>query len=222
MLAATRAALAAHPERAIGQGFMIGCGDSYCAALAARSFVMDATGRMVEPVEALEFSRYLVGYVPANSFVFGVSNSGTVSRTIEGVALARERGAWTFAVTVSADNRLAATAETLVKVNAVPNIKERPDGTRVVTPGSVTYTASMLGLFVAGIALGEKVGISIKNGRRHWSGSSWAARQHGRGRQNCSARRRGDRGELLSRPQDGHPRRRAELRHGLFRHGEMA
>src|SRR5260370_7449422 len=137
---------------------MIGCGDSYCAAVAARSFMMEATGRMVEPVEALEFSRYLVSYIPARSFVFGVSNSGTVSRTIEGVRLARERGAWTFAVTVSATNRLAETAETLVKVNATPNIKERPDGTRVITPGTVTYTASMLGLFVAAIALGEKVG----------------------------------------------------------------
>ena len=71
-----------------------------------------------------------------------ISNSGTVSRTIEGVRLARERGAWTFAVTVSADNTLARTAETLIKVNAPPNIKEQPDGTRVVTPGSVTYTAS--------------------------------------------------------------------------------
>jgi glucosamine 6-phosphate synthetase-like amidotransferase/phosphosugar isomerase protein len=112
----------------------------------------------VEPVEALEFSRYLVSYIPEGSFVFGVSNSGTVSRTIEGVRLARARGAWTFAVTVSAANRLAETADTLVKVNATPNIKERPDGTRVVTPGTITYTASMLGLYLAGIALGERVG----------------------------------------------------------------
>src|ERR1700730_4010522 len=158
MLDATRKSLAEHPSREVSTGFMIGCGDSYCAALAARSFMMDATGRMVEPVEALEFSRYLVSYIPAHSFVFGVSNSGTVSRTIEGVRLARERGAWTFAVTVSAANRLAETGETLVKVNTTPNIKERPDGTRVVTPGTVTYTASLLGLFVAAIALGEKVG----------------------------------------------------------------
>jgi glucosamine 6-phosphate synthetase-like amidotransferase/phosphosugar isomerase protein len=158
MLDATRKSFADHPSRDISVGFMIGCGDSYCAALAARSFMMDATGRMVEPVEALEFSRYLVSYIPAHSFVFGISNSGTVSRTIEGVRLARERGAWTFAVTVSAANRLAETGETLVKVNATPNIKERPDGTRVVTPGTVTYTASLLGLFVAAIALGEKVG----------------------------------------------------------------
>ena len=47
---------------------------------------------MIEPVESLEFSRYLVAYLPTDSFVFGVSNSGTVSRTIEGrAARARAR-----------------------------------------------------------------------------------------------------------------------------------
>nr|WP_276511957.1 SIS domain-containing protein [Devosia subaequoris] len=137
---------------------MIGCGDSYCAAIAVRQFMMKATGRLVEAVEALEFSRYLVEDLPANSFVFGVSNSGTVSRTIEGVRLARAKGAWTFAVTVSAENKLAQAAETLIRVNATPNIKELPNGTRVVTPGTVTYTASMLGLYVAAIAIGERIG----------------------------------------------------------------
>jgi len=158
MLGAMREAVAARPEHAVSSGFSIGCGDSYCAALASRSFMMDAMRRMIEPVESLEFARYLVEYMPAGAFVFGVSNSGTVSRTIEGVRLARERGAWTFAVTVDATNRLANTAETLVKVNATPNIKERPDGTRVITPGTVTYAASLLGLCLAGVALGERIG----------------------------------------------------------------
>ena len=158
MLAAMRKVLATREPGTLRHGFMIGCGDSYCAALAARSYMMEVTGRFVEAVEALEFSRYLVTYIPDGSFVFGISNSGTVSRTIEGVRLARERGAWTFAVTVSEKTRLAETAETLIKVNAVPNIKERADGTRVVTPGSVTYTASMLGLFIAAIAFGERIG----------------------------------------------------------------
>src|SRR6202161_3084869 len=149
------------PDRDPGtleHGFMIGCGDSYCAAIAARQFMAKATGRHVEPVESMEFSRYLVEDLPKNSFVFGVSNSGTVSRTIEGVRLARERGAWTFAVTVHAGSKLAQTAETLMRVNSVDNIKELPDGTRVVTPGTVTYTASMLGLFTAAIAIGERLG----------------------------------------------------------------
>ncbi len=158
MLGFMRQILADRDPGTLERGFMIGCGDSYCAALAARQFMTKTTGRFVEPVEALEFSRYLVDDLPANSFVFGVSNSGTVSRTIEGVRLAREKGAWTFAVTVSADNKLAKTAETLIRVNATPNIKELADGTRVVTPGSITYTASMLGLFVAAIAIGERLG----------------------------------------------------------------
>src|ERR1700730_6821934 len=106
----------------IRNGFMIGCGDRYCAALAVRSFMMKATGRWVEPVESLEFFRYLVGDLPADSFVFGVSNSGTVSRTIEGVRLAREMGAWTFAVTVSDQSTLARTAETFIKAYSPPNI----------------------------------------------------------------------------------------------------
>lgn len=158
MLAHMRGVVATRDPGTLQHGFMIGCGDSYCAAIAVRQFMMRATGRLVEAVEALEFSRYLVGDLPANSFVFGVSNSGTVSRTIEGVRLARDKGAWTFAVTVSADNKLAKTAETLIKVNATPNIKELPNGTRVVTPGSITYTASMLGLYVAAIAIGERIG----------------------------------------------------------------
>ena len=158
MLAVMRQVLAGRAPGTLRHGFMIGCGDSFSAALAARSYMMKATGRYIEPVEALEFSRYLVTDLPPDSFVFGISNSGIVSRTIEGVRLARERGAWTFAVTVSGDNTLARTAETLIKVNAPPNIKEQPDGTRVVTPGSVTYTASMLGLFVAAIAFGEHIG----------------------------------------------------------------
>jgi glucosamine 6-phosphate synthetase-like amidotransferase/phosphosugar isomerase protein len=158
MLEAVRKVVSTRKASTLGNGFMIGCGDSYCAALAARLYMTKTIGHIVEPVEALEFSRYLVEDLPADSFVFGISNSGTVSRTIEGVRLSRERGAWTFGVTVSEDNKLAKTAETLIKVNATPNIKELPDGTRVVTPGTITYTASMLGLYVAGVAIGEHIG----------------------------------------------------------------
>jgi len=158
MLDAVRKVVSTRQPGTLRNGFMIGCGDSYCAALAARLYMTKAIGHLVEPVEALEFSRYLVEDLPENSFVFGVSNSGTVSRTIEGVRLSRERGAWTFGVTVSGDSNLGKAAETLIKVNATPNIKEQPDGTRVVTPGTITYTASMLGLYVAGIAIGEHIG----------------------------------------------------------------
>ncbi len=95
MLNSVREIVASHKPVALRHGFMIGCGDSYCAALAARMYLSDATGCSVEPVQALEFSRYLVDNLPPDSFVFGISNSGMVSRTIEGLRLSRERGART-------------------------------------------------------------------------------------------------------------------------------
>ena len=75
MLATMRNVLASREPGTLRHGFMIGCGDSYCAALAARSYMMEATGRFVEAVEALEFSRYLVVLYPARD------RSSSASRT---------------------------------------------------------------------------------------------------------------------------------------------
>jgi glucosamine--fructose-6-phosphate aminotransferase (isomerizing) len=155
---AAEAALVAHPQRRPAGGIVIGCGDSYCAGLAARSFMMAASRCWIEPAEALEFASYLVHDLPRGTVVIGVSNSGTVSRTIEGVRLARERDAWTFALTTSRENALARAAESLLLIDAVPNIKQRADGSTLVTPGTITYTASLLGLCAAALALGERAG----------------------------------------------------------------
>ncbi len=68
MLAYMREVLRNREPGALRHGFAIGCGDSYAAAIAVRSYMMKATGRMIEPVEALEFSRYLVADLPAGQF----------------------------------------------------------------------------------------------------------------------------------------------------------
>jgi glucosamine--fructose-6-phosphate aminotransferase (isomerizing) len=158
IVAGTRSALAHQAGRGVASGVIIGCGDSFCAGLAARSYAMARSGCWIEPLEALEFSRYLIDHLPPQSAVVGVSNSGTVARTVEGVRLARDAGAWTFAVTVGSANDLARTAETLVQLDAIPNIKVRPDGTKLVTPGTLTYTASLIGVCGWAIALGAHRG----------------------------------------------------------------
>jgi glutamine---fructose-6-phosphate transaminase (isomerizing) len=154
-----RTAMEQHAGRAVGGAIVIGCGDSFCAGLAARSYAGEQSGLWIEPIEALEFSRYLVERMPSDRAVVGISNSGTVARTVEGVRLARERGAWTFGVTVSAENNLARAAETLVRLESIPNIKQRPDGTKLVTPGTLTYTASLVGICGWAIALGAHLGV---------------------------------------------------------------
>jgi len=154
-----RAAMALHAGRPVGGAILIGCGDSFCAGLAARSYAAEQTGLWIEPIEALEFSRYLVEQLPPDRAVVGISNSGSVARTVEGVRFARERGAWTFGVTVSAESELARAAETLVRLETIPNIKQRPDGTKLVTPGTLTYTASLVGVCGWAIALGAQLGV---------------------------------------------------------------
>ena len=138
--------------------FIIGCGDSYFSALANRMSLMEITGLYVEPMESLEFSRYVVNHMPEGSAVIGVSNSGTVSRTIEGVSRARQKGALTFAITTRATTPLAQAVDIPLIVNSTPNIKERPGQAPVVTPGSVTYIASLLGVYCVGLAFGLKLG----------------------------------------------------------------
>lgn len=138
--------------------FIIGCGDSYFSALANRMSLMEMTGLYVEPLEALEFSRYVVNHMPEGSAVIGVSNSGTVSRTIEGVSRARQKGALTFAITTKATTPLAQAVDIPLIVNTPPNIKERPGQPPVVTPGSVTYIASLLGVYCVGLSFGLKIG----------------------------------------------------------------
>ena len=86
------------PESAerIARIYLTGCGDSHYVALAAR-LAFDKYARIpTEPAESLEFARYLVDYMPSNSLVIGVSNSGEVSRTVETLLAARHRDAQTI------------------------------------------------------------------------------------------------------------------------------
>src|ERR1700682_3382967 len=64
MLGAMRKVLASREPGTLRHGFTIGCGDSYCAALAARSYMMEVTGRFVEAVEAPGVSRSPVPSIP--------------------------------------------------------------------------------------------------------------------------------------------------------------
>ena len=79
--------------------YITGCGDSYFAGVCARYTFDRYTGLCTEAVEALEFSRYLVDFIPTDSLVFPISYSGRVARTLETAILARQRGATVIGIT---------------------------------------------------------------------------------------------------------------------------
>jgi glucosamine--fructose-6-phosphate aminotransferase (isomerizing) len=103
--------------------YLVGCGDSYFASIGVRLFFEKYTGIPTEPAASMQFSRYLVDYVPENSLVVGVSNGGRVSRTIEAIVRARGRGLATVAATGYADRQLAQEADHAI-IGNLPNVRE--------------------------------------------------------------------------------------------------
>ena len=94
--------------------YITGCGDSYFAGLAARYAFARYAGVPTEALEALEFGRYAAEFVPPGSLVFGISNSGKATRSVEALVNARLGGARTVAITGNSEGWLAQEAETIL------------------------------------------------------------------------------------------------------------
>ena len=87
--------------------FVTGCGDSYFAGIAARLAFHKYGGILMEPIEALEFGRYVAEYIPRDSIVFAISNSGKATRSVEAAVQSRASGAYTVAITGNEQGWLA-------------------------------------------------------------------------------------------------------------------
>ncbi|MDQ3691288.1 MAG: SIS domain-containing protein [Chloroflexota bacterium] len=140
--------------------FITGCGDSYYAALASRLFFDRYAGVSTEPLEALEFSRYVVDYMPPASLTIAISNSGLVSRTIETLVRARGRGSRTIAVTGREGSPLAQAAESMV-LQTVPEMAGEARGPFAGLPygsgalGLGNFIASLTTLYLCALRFGE-------------------------------------------------------------------
>ena len=135
--------------------FLTGCGDSHHASLNAELAFESLAGLPTEPMTALQFSRYGVGFLPqtgpGTNAVIGISVSGEVSRTLEALQLARKswrndhRPYWHSRqpVALAGDITLFSTTSPF------------PDPPGVHTPGVRSFTANQLALYLIAIRLGE-------------------------------------------------------------------
>jgi glucosamine--fructose-6-phosphate aminotransferase (isomerizing) len=86
--------------------------------------------------------------------VIGVSVSGGVTRTIEGVVRAAQRGMMTLAITSSNATPIAKAAQRVLTTR-VPDV---PNAQGVQVPGSRSFFASVVMLYLSAIRLGEMRG----------------------------------------------------------------
>lgn len=130
--------------------FLVGCGDSHHAPLGSELVFEKLAGLPCEPMTAMQFARYTAPELevpgPKMTGVVGVSVSGRVARTIEALRLARLAGATTVAVTGSAETLIAQEAERLFAA-AIPPFD--------FAPGVRSFAASLLGLWLSAIRIGE-------------------------------------------------------------------
>lgn len=127
--------------------YLIGCGDSWCAAIAARMAFEKYTQIETEALHALEFSRYQLGSVPRNAILFAISSSGEVARTVEAAGLARHKGLYVIALTRNPDSSLAKKSNSVLHISVPPH--EQP------VPGVLSYVGSLLGLYLAAVYFSE-------------------------------------------------------------------
>jgi glucosamine--fructose-6-phosphate aminotransferase (isomerizing) len=159
--------------------FTLGCGDSYFAALATELAFEMIAGIPTEPMNAMTFSRYAVEHISDfseksdMSAVIGISVSGGVTRTIEGVLRARKRGLRTFAVTSSDQTPIAQAADAVLTTKA----PDTPNAAGVQVPGVRSYFASLMMLYLAALRIAEARGASVSEWRDKLKATADAAQR---------------------------------------------
>ncbi|MFN4293945.1 MAG: SIS domain-containing protein [Thermoflexales bacterium] len=145
--------------RALERLYVIGCGDSHFAALATEFAFESIAGIAAKAQNAMTFSRYSVIHFDAPacapragaSAVIGVSVSGGVSRTIEGMLRAKARGLRTFAVTNSEQTPIAQAADAVLTTRT----PDAPNAAGVQVPGARSYFASVIMLYSCALRMAE-------------------------------------------------------------------
>src|SRR5712691_5498526 len=136
--------------RAVKKVYLTGDGDSYhasCAAEMAFEAIADVT---CEPMSAQRFLDYGAAWMrpaaPQQTLVIATSASGGTKRVVQAIERAKERGALTIALTGAPNSAVTQAADRTIVVEAPP--RER-------SPGIRTYQASLLGMLLVAIQLGE-------------------------------------------------------------------
>ena len=148
-----RAALTPSEWRAVKKIYLTGDGDSYHASCAAEMAFEAIAGVDCEPLSAQRFLDYGAAWMrpaaPPQTVVIATSASGGTERVVQAIERAKENGALTVALTGTPNSPVTQAAERSVVVE-LPH-KER-------SPGIRTYQASLVGMLLAAIQLGELQG----------------------------------------------------------------
>lgn len=135
---------------AIKKVYLTGDGDSYHASCAAEMAFATLADVLCTPMSAQRFLDYGAAWMrqaaPQQNLVIATSASGGTKRVVQAIERAKEHGALTLALTGTPNSAVTQAADRALVVE-LPQ-KER-------SPGIRTYQASLLGMLLLAIQLGE-------------------------------------------------------------------
>lgn len=136
--------------RAVNNVYLTGDGDSYHASCAAEMAFEAIADIACTPMSAQRFLDYGAAWLrqaaPQQTLVIATSASGGTKRVVQAIERAKQHGALTIALTGTSNSEVIKVADRSIVVE-LPQ-KER-------SPGIRTYQASLLGMLLAAIQLGE-------------------------------------------------------------------
>ena len=148
-----RAVLTPSEWQAVKKVYLTGDGDSYHASCAAEMAFQVIADVACEPLSAQRFLDYGAAWMrpaaPPQTLVIATSASGGTERVVQAIERAKEYGALTVALTGTPNSAVTQVADRSVVVE-LPH-KER-------SPGIRTYQASLMGMLLVAIQLGERQG----------------------------------------------------------------
>ena len=148
-----RAALTPSEWQAVKKVYLTGDGDSYHASCAAEMAFEVIADVACEPLSAQRFLDYGAAWMrpvaPSQTLVIATSASGGTERVVQAIERAKEHGALAVALTGTPNSAVTQVADRSVVVE-LPH-KER-------SPGIRTYQASLVGMLLVAMQLGERQG----------------------------------------------------------------
>lgn len=148
-----RAVLTPSEWQAVRKVYLTGDGDSYHASCAAEMAFEAIADVACEPLSAQRFLDYGAAWMrpaaPSQTLVIATSASGGTERVVQAIERAQEYGALTVALTGTPNSAVTQVADRGVVVE-LPH-KER-------SPGIRTYQASLVGMLLVAMQLGERQG----------------------------------------------------------------
>jgi glucosamine--fructose-6-phosphate aminotransferase (isomerizing) len=145
-----RAVLTPSEWMAVNKVYLTGNGDSYHASCAAEMAFEAIADVACAPMSAQRFLDYGAAWMrhaaPQQTLVIATSASGGTKRVVQAIERAKEHGALTIALTGTPDSAVTQAADHTIVVE-LPQ-KER-------SPGIRTYQASLMGMLLVAIQLGE-------------------------------------------------------------------